>query len=114
MIKQIQMFRCNLNNPFYKCNILYTSLGKIKIYLLMFIFKFCFFCGFFWGYFLRIDCTVGFHGEDCNEKCGQCVDGMPCNVSSGVCPLGCKNYWVGPMCTGKYKYNDQYVYQQVK
>lgn len=64
--------------------------------------------------FLRIDCTVGFHGEDCNKKCGQCVDGIPCNVSSGVCPSGCQNYWVGPMCTGKYKYNDQYVYQQVK
>lgn len=63
---------------------------------------------------IHVDCTVGFHGEDCNKKCGQCVDGIPCNVSSGVCPSGCQNYWVGPMCTGKYKYNDQYVYQQVK
>lgn len=51
-------------------------------------------------YFVKLDCTVGFYGDDCDKICGQCMDGTSCNVSSGVCPSGCRNNWEGPMCTG--------------
>lgn len=50
IIKQVQTFTCNLINPFYKCNIMYTWLGKFSYIFWCLFFNFVFFCVFWYFY----------------------------------------------------------------
>lgn len=50
---------------------------------------------------LSLDCAPGFYGDDCQEECGKCEDVAGCNWTSGLCPNGCKEHWVPPLCKGK-------------
>lgn len=66
---------------------LFASLdwGTLSSYIINFCFK---------------DCVPGFHGEKCQEMCGECKAGTVCNSRSGLCPDGCEDNWMLPNCTG--------------
>lgn len=39
-------------------------------------------------------CMIGYYGENCDQKCGQCHNSIGCNVTNGYCSDGCvMGYW---------------------
>ncbi|KAK6180217.1 hypothetical protein SNE40_012409 [Patella caerulea] len=45
------------------------------------------------------DCEAGTYGDNCEIKCGNCVDERPCDVITGSCGLaGCAEGYQGPTC----------------
>jgi hypothetical protein len=51
---------------------------------------------------LLTECVVGFYGENCTQKCGHCMDVNGCDKTTGECRNGCRPYWAGSKCDGKY------------
>ena len=50
------------------------------------------------------ECSSGLFGTDCNNTCGNCVNGSICNPQNGACTQGCHENWSGPMCnSNNYK-----------
>jgi len=44
-------------------------------------------------------CNAGYHGLNCDTKCGKCAEGFTtCSAVNGICPNGCDSGWKGPMC----------------
>ncbi|XP_071088254.1 uncharacterized protein [Haliotis cracherodii] len=47
------------------------------------------------------DCTAcipGYFGTECKEECGLCAGNHKCHSSSGKCPSGCVEEYMGPQC----------------
>ena len=42
-------------------------------------------------------------GQDCNERCGECVGKEQCHHVNGSCFNGCKPGYKGIMCTKGYQ-----------
>ena len=53
--------------------------------------------GFF---FFFSECENGYYGDDCKEKCGQCLHGQPCDKQKGKCLRGCQPNFLSPFCKG--------------
>lgn len=55
------------------------------------------FAGFF--FFYSKVCEAGMYGNDCSQKCGDCISSTACNHISGSCDLGCAPGWQNtPLC----------------
>ena len=49
------------------------------------------------------ECQSGTFGSNCNDTCGNCLNGTSCNRETGVCALGCADGYTGSVCkTGIY------------
>ena len=46
-----------------------------------------------------IECANGKFGQDCNERCGECVGKEQCQHINGSCVSGCKPGYKGIRCT---------------
>ena len=46
-----------------------------------------------------IVCDNGSFGQDCNERCGECLGKEQCHHVNGSCINGCKPGFHGIMCT---------------
>ena len=46
-----------------------------------------------------IECVNGTFGQDCNERCGECVEKEQCHHVNGSCVNGCKPGYRGIRCT---------------
>ncbi|XP_053394352.1 multiple epidermal growth factor-like domains protein 10 isoform X2 [Mercenaria mercenaria] len=46
----------------------------------------------------NLACPVGFYGQDCKNKCGECADLTHCHSKTGICQKGCKYGFVEPFC----------------
>ncbi|KAK3610925.1 hypothetical protein CHS0354_031574 [Potamilus streckersoni] len=44
------------------------------------------------------ECPDGAYSESCNQTCGICYGGQPCNKSTGECLEGCNKGWSGIHC----------------
>ena len=58
-------------------------------------------------FFFNLECLPNYYGSDCNTPCGQCRGDIVCNNVTGQCPYGCKPYWTGPKCDGRYKLRNE-------
>lgn len=47
---------------------------------------------------VTMKCAVGYYGQNCKEKCGQCKDSPTCDKDTGACPNGCQQWWTGSIC----------------
>eukprot|EP00105_Crassostrea_gigas_P002395 XP_011414907.2 PREDICTED: receptor-type tyrosine-protein phosphatase epsilon-like [Crassostrea gigas] len=44
-------------------------------------------------------CVIGMFGKGCNNQCsGNCLDNVPCNLTTGHCDSGCDSGYVEPFC----------------
>lgn len=78
-------------------------------------------------YFMFIECTAGYYGNNCSNTCGNCANGASCNHVTGNCPgviPRCRVGWKGEQCkSGKilnyipnYKYyipNYKFVHTKI-
>ncbi|KAH3833876.1 hypothetical protein DPMN_107192 [Dreissena polymorpha] len=46
-------------------------------------------------------CLDGTYGTACSRVCGLCADDQPCNKTTGVCPFGCAEGFLGDLCDTK-------------
>ncbi|XP_046551927.1 protein draper-like [Haliotis rubra] len=51
---------------------------------------------------MEIDCQTacpnGYYGPNCDDQCGNCVDGDVCIKTNGTCPGGCAAGWINDRC----------------
>lgn len=53
-------------------------------------------------YFVIVCNIIGCWGENCNEVCGFCKDGVVCDMLIGLCLVGCfVGYWISKCIVGK-------------
>ncbi|KAK3758668.1 hypothetical protein RRG08_016637 [Elysia crispata] len=43
-------------------------------------------------------CPKGFYGNECKDKCANCVGNSSCNAETGICAQGCADGWDGELC----------------
>ena len=46
-------------------------------------------------------CEKGTYGQNCDEKCGNCVDLDDCNRINGTCLNGCSPGYFGALCKSR-------------
>ena len=51
-------------------------------------------------FLLFVECQGGFYGRTCNETCGNCANGQPCDKGTGKCLKECKPHFQVPYCKG--------------
>lgn len=54
------------------------------------------------------ECIDGRYGPSCQQQCGKCFMGDPCDKTNGMCISGCNPGWSGATCdTGKDYFIDR-------
>lgn len=49
--------------------------------------------------YLITGCEIGTFGKGCSNRCtGQCLDNIPCNITTGQCDGGCASGYEEPFC----------------
>lgn len=46
-----------------------------------------------------LECSYGYYGERCSNKCGQCLNSTACHHVTGTCVNGCEPGYKAPNCT---------------
>lgn len=55
---------------------------------------------------LCIECPPEYFGMYCKELCsGHCINNKPCHHVSGECSNGCKDGYIGSLCTDGKNYS---------
>ena len=51
-------------------------------------------------YFLEslLECTVGYYGRGCTQRCGHCMNKSHCHNVNGHCLSGCFAGYMGTLC----------------
>ena len=44
------------------------------------------------------ECPAGYHGVNCDLRCGACADNVTCDSMSGVCAGDCQDGYLGDQC----------------
>lgn len=53
-------------------------------------------------FFHEIECSVGYFGVECRNKCSEnCFETQKCDRVSGECDNGCKLGWKGGTCNDR-------------
>lgn len=47
-----------------------------------------------------VECRDGFYNVTCNQQCGNCNEGKPCDKINGICLNGCSPQFQPPLCKG--------------
>lgn len=48
--------------------------------------------------FPHLDCSEGFYGDECENKCGYCINSTKCHHVNGTCMDGCEPGYKGEYC----------------
>lgn len=48
--------------------------------------------------FVYLECSSGYYGFDCIERCSYCINNEACEHVSGFCPRGCMDGYNGRHC----------------
>lgn len=49
--------------------------------------------------YIMLECSYGYYGERCSNKCGQCLNSTACHHVTGTCVNGCEPGYKAPNCT---------------
>ena len=55
-------------------------------------------------YCYYLECVNGYHGGNCSEECGHCLNAEPCDKTTGHCSKGCQPNFQPPLCQSNFWY----------